>query len=119
MRLFLPGYISVILITFCSCSNNKEENVYQTLNHGLTASYKLINLQNQITLSRLENKTWDVATAEKGKVWYPKALAIKQKSDRLIGYIEKIKGKSFEAGLHDSLEVFKQYVLEIDPLIKR
>jgi hypothetical protein len=118
MRLFPQGYILFASVIFCSCSNNKEEKVYQILNDGLTASYKLISQQNQLALSRLENKTWEAATAGRGKIWYPKALAIKQRTDELINSIEKMKGQPVKLILLDSLEVYKQYILNIDTLIK-
>jgi hypothetical protein len=119
MRFLLQGfYIVFVLPVLCSCSNNKKEKVYQILHDGLTTSYKLINQQNQLLLSSLENKTWNAATAEKGKIWYPKALAVKQRTDALISSIEKMKGQSVKPTLFDSLEVFKTYILNIDPLIK-
>jgi hypothetical protein len=125
MRFLLQGfYIVFVLSVLYSCSNNKEERVYKTLDDGFTASYKLINRQSEMFLLALDNKKTHPATVEKAIVWYDKALAIRQSSEDMINYIRKIKTsaerekrKAYE--VYDSLNKYKQFVLNIDPLLKQ
>lgn len=123
MHYLLQGFTVSVLLVLCSCSNNKEEIVYKTLADGFTASYKLINRQSQMVLEALDNKRTQTVTAVKGAIWYDKALAVKRSSEAMIGYIDKIrasakKGNSKAFEVYDSLNKFKQFVLNIDPLLK-
>jgi hypothetical protein len=122
MRLMLNASITVILIfLLCSCTNDQDKKVYQALDNGFTSSYKLINQQNQIVLSVLENKKWEAASKKRADLWYPRALAIKQSSDGMINYIELKKAtfkKDEVSNIYDSLERYKQFVLNVDPSIR-
>ena len=123
MRLFLNGSMIVALIVLVCCSaNNKGKGVYQVFESGFSSSYKLINRQNQMILASLESKKYDPATATIATGWYDKAIAIKESSDDMKEYIEKLKTSIQENNtfkLYDSLEHYKQYVLNVDPKIKQ
>jgi hypothetical protein len=124
MRLMLKGYFTFALITFLSsCSNNNEETIYKTLTDGFTASYKLINRQSETELAVLQNKKLEPATAMKATIWHERALAIRESSKAMMKYIGKMKtseqmqkSKAYEA--YDSLNRFKEFILNIDPLLR-
>jgi hypothetical protein len=123
MRLFLNGSMLVALTVLLCCSaNNKGKEVYQVFDNGFSSSYKLINRQNQMILASLESKKYDPVTAAIATRWYDKAIAIKESSDGMKEYIEKLKSSIQENStlkLYDSLEHYKQYVLNVDPKIKQ
>src|SRR5687768_10651301 len=123
MRLFLNGSMIVSLIILVCCSaNNKGKEVYKVFDNGFSSSYKLINRQNQMILASLESKKYDPMTAVIATRWYDKAIAIKESSDGMKEYIEKLKTNIQENStlkLYDSLEHYKQYVLNVDPAIKQ
>jgi hypothetical protein len=123
MRLMLNGCIGLFLISsLSSCSNGKEETVFKIFDNGFTASYKLINHQSEIVLDALQNKKLEQATAMKAAIWYDKASAIKQSSNAMMRYLEKMKSseqkqKSKAHEAYDSLNRFKQFVLSLDPYL--
>ncbi|MFL5739082.1 MAG: hypothetical protein ACJ75B_02610 [Flavisolibacter sp.] len=130
------------LFSFCSCKNSPSNQtiLFENLDEGMTNSRKVITHSTEMNYEELENKAQDFSTKLKAEVWLPKALQVKELTDRIITYLEKsnaslrnsvqdknadqavvqkLFGKGGSAsGLFDSLENYRLEVSRIDPLIE-
>ena len=112
MPVFLVCIIFLQLF-FSSCADKIKTSliVYKALDEGLVNSNNSIDQQSQVQLSSLEDRLSQPGTAEKAKVWYPKAMEIQKLSDDVYTYIEGLKAElKKEAGLktHNGVESFKE-----------
>ena len=72
-------------------------NAFKTVNHSLEQSVITVNQSTSNVIKSLEEKTVDPTTAEKAKVWYPKAQQVAAQTKELNDYIAGLKTKILQA----------------------
>lgn len=90
-------------------------NAFKVVDKSLTNSNSNITKANETLYKSLQDKLNDAQSAEKAKIWEPKAQQAKKLSDDLIKYIDDLKAElKKEAGLElvDGQEKFKEDNLE-------
>ena len=68
-------------------------NAFRTVNHSIETSNDVVSNKNKLTYKSFENRLTDPQTAEKAKIWAPKAFAAQKLSTDLTGYIENLKNQ--------------------------
>jgi len=78
---------------FSSCADKIKTDIiaFRALDEGLANSNIAIEKSSQTLYASLEQKTTEPATAEKAKVWYPKAQLIQKLSKDIYSYIEGLR----------------------------
>ncbi|MCZ2460160.1 MAG: gliding motility protein GldM [Chitinophagales bacterium] len=66
-------------------------NAFKTVNSSLEKSNTTISASTSTIMKSLEEKMSDPSTAEKAKVWYPRAQQVEQYSDAVNNYIQGLK----------------------------
>ncbi|MBI1343003.1 MAG: gliding motility protein GldM [Terrimonas sp.] len=123
-------------------------NAFKTVNNSLESSVKTVNNSTETVMGSLLEKTTKPESAEKAKIWYPKAQQVQQLTKSLNEYISGLKTKILTASdynpetknykednldvptrimvekgegkkLKQMLEQYKADLLEIDPQIKQ
>jgi hypothetical protein len=87
----------------CTEKRNNNEGVAKYLDKSLENSKKLINRSTENLLSELEEKTKDPATAVRGKVWFAKAIAIRDISNEMCRQMEDFKKKLFTGSINKNI----------------
>lgn len=81
--------------------SNEVINAFKVVDKSLTNSNEVISASNETIYKSLESKLNDPNSAEKAKIWEPKAMMAKKYSDDLFNYIEGLKFElKKEADLH-------------------
>ena len=124
LSFLLPVAISTLFVILSSsCSEkNKAEGTIKQMEESLINSSKTINLSTEMTLKELENKTTDPLTAERAKVWYPKAEQVARLTTETYKYLETAKTRLIEGSISvDSITKkvisYKEDVLNTDSSI--
>lgn len=89
------------LFTF-RCSNESRTNISacRALVSSINGSNKFIDNQNLSLIKSLERELADPMTSQKALIWYPRAMAARQRSGEVIEYIDSLKIElKKEAGL--------------------
>ncbi len=66
-------------------------NAFKTVNSSLENTNTIVNKSTETIMSSLNDKMSDPTTAEKAKIWYPKAEEVKKHTTELYDYIAKLK----------------------------
>ncbi len=91
-------------------------NAFKTVNNSLQNTNKTVSASTQTILASLAAKTTEPATAEKAKVWNPKALKIQELSANAFNFIQGLKDQILkDAGgdPNDPTKKFKEDNLEV------
>jgi hypothetical protein len=93
LRVSFRALLFFCITLFCSCSNKSETNlsVYRAFASSLNNSNSFITNENILLIKQIEEKLAEPSTVEKAKFWYPRALAVQQKSNVIIEYIDSLK----------------------------
>ncbi|HWJ28420.1 MAG TPA: hypothetical protein VNS32_17875 [Flavisolibacter sp.] len=86
--LFLLPFTAVLS---CSRHNTKDQALFSVLNETLENNNTAFTYQNELALSIINDRLLDVETRGQAKIWQPKALAIKENTKKINGYIEQLK----------------------------
>ncbi len=103
----------IALLFLSSCNNNSERQltIYKVASKGLFQSSESLANNNNVVYRALEQRLFDPSSAERAKIWQPKALLIKVKSDSLFNYLNfliiELKKKA-DLRLIDFKEVFDE-----------
>jgi gliding motility-associated protein GldM len=74
-------------------------NAFKTVNHSLETTNSTINKSTETIMASLQQKLNEPATAEKAKIWYPKAKSVQDYSSQVYSYIDGLKTRIMtEAG---------------------
>ena len=121
-------------------------NAFKTVNNSLETSAKTVNTSTETVMASLLEKTTKSESAEKAKIWYPKAQQVQALTKTINDYITGVKSQILTASDYDPetkkykednldvptrimiekgegkklksmLETFKSEVLKVDPLI--
>src|SRR5882724_6440749 len=71
-------------------------NAFETVNTSIEKSNGVVGQKNDLTYASFKAKIEDPQTAEKAKIWAPKAFTAQKISSDLTGYIEGLKNKLIE-----------------------
>jgi len=71
-------------------------NAFVTVNHSIETSNEVVSTKNKLTYTSFEAKVSDPQTAEKAKIWAPKAFQARKISTDLTSYIENLKEQLIE-----------------------
>lgn len=71
--------------------SNEVINAFRVVNESLITSNENISLSNETIYKSLEEKLTEPQSAEKAKIWEPKAMMAKKYSEELTNYIESLK----------------------------
>ena len=98
---------------FSSCADKIKTDIiaFRALDEGLANSNRTIEKSSQTLYAYLEQKTTEPATAEKARVWYPKAQLIQKLSKDIYSYIEGLRAelkKEADLQTNDGIESFKE-----------
>ena len=92
-------------------------NAFRTVDNSLTGTNKTINQSTKTILASLQEKMTQSETAEKARIWYPKAQAAQTASKELYDYIQGLRAQILkEAGFDPAKNgdsSFKQDNLDI------
>jgi hypothetical protein len=94
MRIFsLFAILLSFLMFFTNCSNNssKDKFVIEQLNEKIDRANCLYKDDAMIQYEILKERQYDVQTAARAMIWFPKADTVKKVSDELVAYIEGMK----------------------------
>lgn len=89
--LFANTAICCFLIYSCKSTTTEDRIVYLKLNEQLEYSTNFIQKSSDMYLKHLESKTYDPHTAERAKIWFPKANEIGKLTLSICNYLENIK----------------------------
>ena len=80
----------ITLLFLSSCNNNSEKGltIYKLASTGLFQSNQSLANNNNVVYKALEQRLSEPSSAERAKMWQPKALFVKAKSDSLFNYLE-------------------------------
>jgi gliding motility-associated protein GldM len=111
--LILLACSTLFVLFFSACADKIRTNIidFKALDEGLINSNIAINNSNQTVLASLENKMTDPVTAEKARIWYPKAQLIQKLSNEVYDYIAGLRSDlKKEAGLKndDAVESYRE-----------
>lgn len=104
-QILRPVQLASILFSWCvlaSCttSSDKELSDLRMLNDNLVMNNQLINRSTEQTLLALKDKLSEPASAEKAKVWFPRATRVQELNKWLYDFLETMKHTLMEeAGL--------------------
>jgi GldM N-terminal domain len=100
MLRFIVFTIFVIILSSCSEKSKSNLEVFKAAEEGLGQSIGAMSSSNKVIYNAIDDKLNDVRTVERGLVWKPKALIIKNLSAGIITYIDSLaKALKEEAGL--------------------
>src|SRR5688572_24386844 len=122
-------------------------NAFKTVNNSLEKTNEVVNASTDDIMISLQEKLGEQGTAEKAKIWYPKAQQVQQYTKGVYDYIAELKTKIMQGAKYDpasgkdkgvdnldvstrimvekgdgkllykKLEDFKKQILAIDPAI--
>jgi len=72
-------------------------NAFKTVNHSLETTNTTVDKSTQTIMGSLEQKLADPLTAEKARIWYPKAKQVQDYSKGVYSYITDLKTKIIKA----------------------
>lgn len=115
-RTITPALVacSIFLVSILSsCADKIKTDIiaFEALDESLVNSNVILDNQSKTILASLEDRLADPVTAEKAKVWYPRAQQIQAYSKEMYAYIEELKADlKKQAGLkiNDGVESFKE-----------
>ncbi len=103
--------IFLLIVFLAACSDRSENDlaVFRVLDESLVNANKTINKGTEMQLATLNGKTTEPASAYRANIWYPKAMAVKEKSTGIISYLDELKLLlKKEAGLESSGNSFNE-----------
>ena len=93
MNLF--SALASFIFIFCSCADHSKNEmaVFRSAVEAFNVSSKNIFENNQFIYESIEEKLMDPATTQSAKIWYPKALVIRELSSELIKYLDGLENE--------------------------
>jgi len=76
-------------------------NAFKTVNNSLEKTNAVVNNSTSTIIASFQEKMTDPATAEKARLWYPKAESVVNYSKSVYDYIEGLKNKILKAADYD------------------
>src|SRR6476646_6781530 len=66
-------------------------NAFKTVNRSLETTNSTVNKSSETIMASLDQKMTDPATAEKARIWQPKALQVQGYAKQIYSYIQGLK----------------------------
>jgi gliding motility-associated protein GldM len=84
-------------------------NAFKTVNRSLENTNAVVDKSSQSIMKSLEQKTTEPATAEKARIWYPKAQQVQEYAKKIYTYIQGLKDDILKKADGDPKNPDKRY----------